>query len=300
MFYSTKRQQFLIDQVHSSLRLGVRWPQSADRHLQPAFSQGYAFKVITRLEGLEKLPNLVFPTQKEQIELLESVLRQNESRAAIDTDMTQYGVYTGGAGNKRARDDGDSLPAAKRSVGSMVGLSGGQHMSYVEQNKSVKCVARVSFFFFSSSSWIADTSFSLLPAKRSRARRPGRSCLPSATSRPNRTARRRLRRLLSVEKTWDLLRGHRRNPCEAAFSRSCTTIIHDLDDPSRCPPEGILGDEPTKTKQLARDANRDDGEQSGVTFNDANYRGCERPRDREKGRGEGRGRSRRPRKGGGV
>jgi hypothetical protein len=158
----------------------------------------------------------------------------------------------------------------------------------------------VSLFFFSSSSWIADTSFSsLLPAKRSRARRPGRSCSPSATSRPNRTARRRLRRLLSVEKTWDLLRGHRRNPYEAAFSRSCTTIIHDLDDPSRCPPEGILGDEPTKTKQLACDANGDDGEQSGVTFNDANYRGCERPRDREKGRGEGRGRSRRPRKGGG-
>lgn len=58
----------------------------------------------------------------------------------IDTDMTQYGVYAGGAGNKRARDDADGLPAAKRSVGSMVGLSGGQHMSYVEQNKSVKCV----------------------------------------------------------------------------------------------------------------------------------------------------------------
>ena len=58
--------------------------------------------------------------------------------------MTQYGVYTGGAGNKRARDDNDGLPAAKRSVGSMVGLSGGQHMSYVEQNKSVKCVSHPS------------------------------------------------------------------------------------------------------------------------------------------------------------
>ena len=110
MFYSTKRQKFLVD-------------------------QGYAFKVITRLEGLSALHNLVFPTRKEQIELLEGVLRQNESKAEIISDSTQHDRT---AGKKGREESGAGLPAAKRTVGSMVGLSGGQHMSYVEQNKSVK------------------------------------------------------------------------------------------------------------------------------------------------------------------
>ncbi|CDZ98139.1 dna repair helicase rad25 [Phaffia rhodozyma] len=110
MFYSTKRQKFLVD-------------------------QGYAFKVITKLEGLESLPSLVFPTQKEQIELLESVLRQNESKAEVISDQSNYDKTAGKRGRDPTFDTG--APAAKRSVGSMVGLSGGQHMSYVEQNKSV-------------------------------------------------------------------------------------------------------------------------------------------------------------------
>ena len=45
MFYSTKRQQFLID-------------------------QGYAFKVITHLDGLDDMPELVYKSRDEQIELL--------------------------------------------------------------------------------------------------------------------------------------------------------------------------------------------------------------------------------------
>lgn len=40
MFYSTKRQQFLID-------------------------QGYAFKVITHLDGLAQMPGLVYATPGE-------------------------------------------------------------------------------------------------------------------------------------------------------------------------------------------------------------------------------------------
>jgi hypothetical protein len=109
----------------------------------------------------------------------------------IDTDMTQYGVYAGGAGNKRARDDADGLPAAKRSVGSMVGLSGGQHMSYVEQNKSVKCVIPLHWSFFSRS--LTCRSF-LLPAAAnpSRGRRSDPSSSRSETSKRSRTARTRL------------------------------------------------------------------------------------------------------------
>ena len=53
MYYSTKRQQFLID-------------------------QGYAFKVITNLEGMDSDPNLVFRTHQEQMDLLKGVLLANE------------------------------------------------------------------------------------------------------------------------------------------------------------------------------------------------------------------------------
>ena len=41
MYYATKRQRFLVD-------------------------QGYAFKVITHLQGIDSLPGLAFPTRREQ------------------------------------------------------------------------------------------------------------------------------------------------------------------------------------------------------------------------------------------
>src|ERR1700721_531058 len=62
MFYSTKRQQFLID-------------------------QGYAFKVITHLDGLDSLQNLVYKTRDQQIELLSSVLLANESEADLGSNI---------------------------------------------------------------------------------------------------------------------------------------------------------------------------------------------------------------------
>ena len=61
MFYGTMRQQFLID-------------------------QGYAFKVITHLDGLGDLPNLVYKTRDEQVELLSLVLGANESEASHGPD----------------------------------------------------------------------------------------------------------------------------------------------------------------------------------------------------------------------
>ena len=54
MFYSTKRQQFLID-------------------------QGYTFKVITELDGIgEHRNSLVYSTQKEQLELLKCIILASE------------------------------------------------------------------------------------------------------------------------------------------------------------------------------------------------------------------------------
>ncbi|TFY82882.1 hypothetical protein EWM64_g1136 [Hericium alpestre] len=113
MFYSTKRQQFLID-------------------------QGYAFKVITHLDGLEKLPDLVYKTRDEQIELLSSVLLANESEADLGTDIRAgEGDLAGTVTSKDfGGPPGRRVPAAQRTTGSLTALSGAQHMSYVEQNKS--------------------------------------------------------------------------------------------------------------------------------------------------------------------
>lgn len=108
MFYSTKRQQFLID-------------------------QGYAFKVITRLEGLECLPNLVYPSHHEQIELLSSVLLVSESEAEIGSDVKAVEDDLQGAMNPR---DSEPSGRAQRTFGSLNTLSGAQYISYVEQKKS--------------------------------------------------------------------------------------------------------------------------------------------------------------------
>ncbi|KAF9490774.1 DNA repair helicase rad25 [Pleurotus eryngii] len=110
MFYSTKRQQFLID-------------------------QGYAFKVITHLDGLQDLPELVYKSRDEQIELLSSVLLANESEADLGSDIRAGEGDL--AGTVTSKDFGPTkFPAAQRTTGSLTALSGGQHMSYVEQNKS--------------------------------------------------------------------------------------------------------------------------------------------------------------------
>ncbi|KLO05041.1 DNA repair helicase rad25 [Schizopora paradoxa] len=62
MYYSTERQGFLID-------------------------QGYAFKIITHLDGLDALPGLVYRTRGEQVELISSVLSASESDADLGTDV---------------------------------------------------------------------------------------------------------------------------------------------------------------------------------------------------------------------
>lgn len=96
MYYSTKRQQFLID-------------------------QGYAFRVIMNLVGQQEMPGLVYATKSEQIELLQSVLIASESAADFGSDVHagEMGLTSGGA------------PKAKRMTGSLNALSGAQHMSYV-------------------------------------------------------------------------------------------------------------------------------------------------------------------------
>ncbi|ODN83005.1 hypothetical protein L202_01236 [Cryptococcus amylolentus CBS 6039] len=113
MYYSSKRQGFLID-------------------------QGYAFKVITELHGLKEMPNLVFPSVDEQLSLLESVLNQGD---AANETADHYMRLNGGKHQKKIAGSqpagGGTGPTVQRFMAPLEHLSGGQNISYREQNKSV-------------------------------------------------------------------------------------------------------------------------------------------------------------------
>jgi DNA excision repair protein ERCC-3 len=102
MYYSSKRQAFLVD-------------------------QGYAFKVITHLQGIEDLPGLAFNTPSERREILQQVMLQNEDYDEVIGDDLFH------------RNDGrpkKKKPGARRTAGTLSDLAGGQDMAYVEQNRS--------------------------------------------------------------------------------------------------------------------------------------------------------------------
>ncbi|TPX18537.1 uncharacterized protein E0L32_011575 [Thyridium curvatum] len=102
MFYSSKRQAFLVD-------------------------QGYAFKVITQLQDIDKTPDLAFASPSERRELLQDVLVSQEDEEVIDDLWHQ-----GSQGRAQRRK-----PKVRRTAGTLNELSGGQDMAYVEQNKSM-------------------------------------------------------------------------------------------------------------------------------------------------------------------
>jgi len=106
MYYSSKRQAFLVD-------------------------QGYAFKVITHLTGIEDLPGLAFNTPAERRELLQNVMIQNEG--AFDTEKISDDLFGINGGSSRS---GAKKKGARRTAGTLSELSGGQDMAYIEQNKS--------------------------------------------------------------------------------------------------------------------------------------------------------------------
>ncbi|KAF4343777.1 DNA excision repair ERCC-3 [Fusarium beomiforme] len=105
MHFSSKRQAFLVD-------------------------QGYAFKVITKLAGIEQTPNLAFATAAERRELLQRTLIDNEK--SFDDDVVTDNLFDGkksGQGGRKGK--------VRRVAGTLGELSGGQDMAYIERNKSV-------------------------------------------------------------------------------------------------------------------------------------------------------------------
>ncbi|XP_062041032.1 general transcription and DNA repair factor IIH helicase subunit XPB-like [Lepus europaeus] len=95
MAYSTKRQRFLVD-------------------------QGYSFKVITKLVGMEE-EDLAFSTKEEQQQLLQKVL------AATDLDAEEE-VVAGEFGSKSSQ--------ASRRFGTMSSMSGAEDTVYMEYHSS--------------------------------------------------------------------------------------------------------------------------------------------------------------------
>ncbi|KAL9031950.1 MAG: hypothetical protein Q9196_000084 [Gyalolechia fulgens] len=109
MYYSSKRQAFLVD-------------------------QGYAFKVITHLQGIEQLPGLAYASPTERRELLQEVMLQNETSADVEKiDDDLFGARSSGT---RGQTGGFNKKGTKRTAGMLSELSGGQDMAYIEYNKS--------------------------------------------------------------------------------------------------------------------------------------------------------------------
>lgn len=105
MYYSTKRQAFLVD-------------------------QGYAFKVITHLSGMETLPDLAYASARERRELLQQVLLKNEDAAGVeigDDEDTNFMPK-----DRRIKQEASGT----RSAGSLAGLAGGEDMAYIEYSKN--------------------------------------------------------------------------------------------------------------------------------------------------------------------
>lgn len=106
MVYSSKRQAFLVD-------------------------QGYAFKVITHLQGIEQMPDLAFTTAAERRELLQNVMIHNETDTSNDYENVDD-LFDRINDNKQK----NKKKGARRTAGMLSELAGGQDMAYVEQNRS--------------------------------------------------------------------------------------------------------------------------------------------------------------------
>lgn len=102
MYYSSKRQAFLVD-------------------------QGYAFKVITHLHGIENLPGLAYASPADRRELLQEVMLQNETSA--DVEKIDDDMFSNRSARPRAKGAlAADRKGAKRTAGLLSDLSGGQDM----------------------------------------------------------------------------------------------------------------------------------------------------------------------------
>ena len=88
------------------------------------------------------MASLVFPTKASQISLLEEVLNAGDNAAETQDHYMRLNSgrhQRGPRSNQPALSSSvGGLPAAQRFMAPLEHLSGGQNLSYMEQNKSVK------------------------------------------------------------------------------------------------------------------------------------------------------------------
>ncbi|THY18568.1 DNA repair helicase rad25 [Aureobasidium pullulans] len=105
MYYSSKRQAFLVD-------------------------QGYSFKVITHLTGIDEVEGLHFRDTSSRMELLEDVLMAGEDSGSVEN--IQDDLFSGRQTHKGPR----GKPGVRRTAGALSEYAGGKDMAYIEYNKS--------------------------------------------------------------------------------------------------------------------------------------------------------------------
>lgn len=105
MYYSSKRQAFLVD-------------------------QGYSFKVITHLTGIDKVEGLHFRDTSSRMELLEDVLMAGEESGSVEN--IQDDLFSGRQMHKGPK----GKPGVRRTAGALSEYAGGKDMAYIEYNKS--------------------------------------------------------------------------------------------------------------------------------------------------------------------
>ena len=123
MYYSSKRQAFLVD-------------------------QGYAFKVITQLNGMDRMPDLAFKTHQERMTLLTDVLLANETAGDVE-DIKDDLFSDRNVSRYQHKKKGGS--GVKRQAGTLSSLAGGENMAYMEYargNSRNKELARPRNAFF--------------------------------------------------------------------------------------------------------------------------------------------------------
>ncbi|EGF83306.1 hypothetical protein BATDEDRAFT_34108 [Batrachochytrium dendrobatidis JAM81] len=116
MYYATKRQQFLID-------------------------QGYSFRIITHIEGMDDSAGLAYSSLKDQLELLNTVLISTEADYERDVHQDELDdALQTYESEEEAEIEG--VQWMMRSSGTMKSLSGADSMAYLEFNRGTPSILR--------------------------------------------------------------------------------------------------------------------------------------------------------------
>ncbi|KAK5938191.1 DNA repair helicase RAD25 [Knufia obscura] len=122
MAYSAKRQAFLVD-------------------------QGYSFKTITHLQGMDQMPNLMYKDPRERMELLSEVMLVSEDQGDLEKGANNLWATDKGP-RGRGSNKKKGLTGVRRTAGSLAEMGGGGIMApiYQERQRGAQTADKNSFF----------------------------------------------------------------------------------------------------------------------------------------------------------